>query len=170
MLPLIKKEINERLNFVTSEELLDIISISECTPGPISINCATFIGYKVCGFLGALISTIGVILPSFFIILIISIFITTLKNVFLINEILTGVKIGVIVLLISSVSKLSTKSKKTNSYYIVLSLVLLLTLTTKISSITILFSSILIYFLIFKLKQKGWQILDNILNLVFYIF
>lgn len=153
MIPLIKKEVSEKFNFITSEELLDIISISECTPGPISINCATFIGYKVLGFSGALISTLGVVLPSFFIILLISIFITSLKNLFLINEILSGIKIGVIVLLISSVSKLSEKSKKTKSYYLTISLVLLLCLITKISSVKILFSSIIIYFLIFKIKR-----------------
>lgn len=153
MIPLIKKEVSEKFNFITSEELLDIISISECTPGPISINCATFIGYKVLGFLGALISTLGVVLPSFFIILLISIFITSLKNLFLINKVLSGIKIGVIVLLISSVSKLSGKSKKTKSYYLTISLVLLLCLITKISSVKILFSSIIIYFLIFKIKR-----------------
>ena len=61
MIPFIEKEITQKHKFITSDELLDIFSISECTPGPISINCATFIGYKVCGFLGSLISTLGIV-------------------------------------------------------------------------------------------------------------
>ncbi len=81
MLPFIEKEITEKNKFITQDEsLLDIFSISECTPGPVSINCATFIGYKLCGFIGATVSTLGIVLPSFIIILLISFFLDYFKR------------------------------------------------------------------------------------------
>lgn len=155
MIPFIEKEITQKHKFITSDELLDIFSISECTPGPISINCATFIGYKVCGFLGSLISTLGIVLPSFIIILILSLFFNSLKEFSIIIKFLQGIKVGVVILLISSIVKINSKSQKSKSYYVVIIFsVLLLCILTNISTITILFSSILLYSLIFTIKQK----------------
>ena len=154
MIPFIEKEITQKHKFITSDELLDIFSISECTPCPISINCATFIGYKVCGFLGSLISTLGIVLPSFIIILILSLFFNSLKEFSIIVKFLQGIKVGVVILLISSIIKINSKSQKSKSYYVIIFSVLLLCLLTNISTITILFSSILLYSLIFTIKQK----------------
>ena len=71
MIPLIQEEIL-KYNWMSLEELIDFIAISEGTPGPFAINIATFVGYKIGGILGALITTIGVVLTSFIIILIIT--------------------------------------------------------------------------------------------------
>jgi chromate transporter len=79
MLLLIEKEI-ERNKWITSKEFLDIVSISQITPGPISINSATYIGLKVGGILGAVVSTLGVSLPSIIVILILSNLIFKLKE------------------------------------------------------------------------------------------
>ena len=75
MIPLIQKEIAEKRKWVTDEDILDIIAIAESTPGPIAINSATFIGYKTCGVLGSFFATLGVVLPSFVIIMIIAFYI-----------------------------------------------------------------------------------------------
>ena len=72
MIPLIQREVVENKKWVTDDEILGIIAIAESTPGPIAINSATFIGYKTCGFFGSLFATIGVVLPSFIIINIVS--------------------------------------------------------------------------------------------------
>ena len=66
MIPLIQKEAVEEKKWITDEDILEIIAIAESTPGPIAINAATFVGWRVCGFWGALSATLGVILPSFF--------------------------------------------------------------------------------------------------------
>jgi len=68
MIPLIQKDIVEGHRWLNMEQFADIIAIAEMTPGPIAVNSATFVGYKVAKFWGALVSTIGVILPSFLVI------------------------------------------------------------------------------------------------------
>ncbi|MDY6367440.1 MAG: chromate transporter [Clostridia bacterium] len=76
MISLLTQEVLEH-GWLTYEQLLNFIAVSESTPGPIAINMATFIGYSQAGFLGALLATIGVVLPAFLIILVI---VSILKN------------------------------------------------------------------------------------------
>ncbi|MGI6225295.1 MAG: chromate transporter [Peptococcales bacterium] len=71
MIPLIQKEI-ESHNWLTPKEFIDIIAVAETTPGPVAVNSATFVGFKVAGFFGSVVSTIGVALPSFIIVLMIA--------------------------------------------------------------------------------------------------
>lgn len=71
MIPLIQKEI-ETNGWLTPSEFIDIIAIAEMTPGPIAVNSATFIGSKTAGFLGGMVATIGVVIPSLALILLIS--------------------------------------------------------------------------------------------------
>jgi chromate transporter len=72
MIPLLQKDLVIRLGWITMKEFLDFVAISEITPGPVAINMATFVGYKLRAFSGALVTSLGVILPSFIIILIIA--------------------------------------------------------------------------------------------------
>lgn len=82
MIPMIQSEVIGA-GWITEDQLLDFIAISESTPGPFAINVATFVGFSQSGFLGALCATIGVILPSIIIIIIISMIIEKfLKNRF----------------------------------------------------------------------------------------
>ena len=74
MISLIEEECVLKKGWMSDEELTDMIAIAESTPGPVAVNCATYVGHKVAGTLGALSSTLGVVLPSFIIIYIISIF------------------------------------------------------------------------------------------------
>ena len=71
MIPFIQREMVEHKKWIDEDELLDIIAVAEATPGPISINAATFIGYHVAGFWGALLSTAALVLPAFTIITIV---------------------------------------------------------------------------------------------------
>lgn len=80
MLPLIKKEIIEVHGWLTNAEFIDIIAISEMTPGPIAINSATFLGYRISGILGSVVSTIAVVLPSFIIMSLIFHFVNKFKD------------------------------------------------------------------------------------------
>ncbi|MEG1779398.1 MAG: chromate transporter, partial [Oscillospiraceae bacterium] len=72
MIPLIETEIVTNKKWISQDEMLDMIAIAEATPGVLAVNCATFVGCRVGGFWGALCATIGVVLPSFIIILIVS--------------------------------------------------------------------------------------------------
>ena len=72
MISLIEAEVGQKRGWITPEELTEVFAIAESTPGPIAINSATFIGRKAAGVKGAVCATLGVVLPSFFMILAIS--------------------------------------------------------------------------------------------------
>ena len=72
MIPLIQNEAVEKNKWITDDDILEIIAIAESTPGPIAINSATFVGYRAAGVLGSVCATLGVVLPSFVIILLLS--------------------------------------------------------------------------------------------------
>ena len=75
MVPLIEREAVETHHWITDQDMLNILAISESTPGPISINSATFIGYRVAGVWGSAAATLGTVLPSFLVISVLSLFI-----------------------------------------------------------------------------------------------
>ena len=74
MISLIEHEIGERRGWVSADELAEVFAIAESTPGPIAVNCATYVGYRRAGIWGGVFATLGVVLPSFIIIYIISLF------------------------------------------------------------------------------------------------
>ncbi|HOJ09088.1 MAG TPA: chromate transporter [Clostridiales bacterium] len=91
MIPLIEKEI-ESHGWLTASEFVDIIAIAEMTPGPIAVNSATFVGYKTAGVFGGFFATLGVSLPSFIIILVVSQFFFRYRNHPLNNAVFYGVR------------------------------------------------------------------------------
>jgi len=101
MIPLLEREIIVH-NWLTSQEFINIISISEMTPGPIAINTATFVGYKTGGIPGGILATAGVVLPSLILILIISHFLNKYQHHSIVKEIIYGIKPVVIALIIQA--------------------------------------------------------------------
>ena len=81
MIPLIHRETVEGNQWIDDETMLNMLAIAESTPGPVAINSATFIGHRVAGFWGALCATLGVTLPSFLVISILSLFIMQYKKI-----------------------------------------------------------------------------------------
>jgi len=79
MIPLIQSEI-ESNNWLTTAEFVDIIAIAEMTPGPIAVNSATFVGYKIAGFFGSVAATSGVVLPSFILAILVSMIFYKFQN------------------------------------------------------------------------------------------
>ncbi len=112
MIPLIQRETIERHHWIDDQDLLDMLAIAESTPGVIAVNSATFVGYRVAGFWGALFATIGVILPSFFIILLLAGVIQQFKELQYVNYAFVGVRAGVAVLILNAVLKLSKQCPK----------------------------------------------------------
>ena len=90
MIPLIQEEVTKN-GWLTAEEVIDIVGIAESTPGPIAVNLATFVGTSQMGFLGALVATLGVILPSFIIILLIAIIFKKIMDNKYVKSILKGI-------------------------------------------------------------------------------
>ena len=100
MIPLIQKEVVEKRKWITEKEILEIIAISESTPGPIAVNAATFIGYKTAGFFGALGATVGVVLPSFLIIAAVSLVLRQFENLKAVKLAFEGIRAGVLALIV----------------------------------------------------------------------
>ncbi len=102
MIPLIKKELVDNRKWINEDDILDIMAIAESTPGPIAINAATFVGYKCGGFLGALLATLGVIIPSFLIIVAIFFVLNQFSHLSVIRYAFWGVKAGVLALIVNA--------------------------------------------------------------------
>ena len=96
MIPLIQREVTERRRWLEDRDILDIVAIAESTPGPIAINTATFVGYQVCGTLGAFCATLGVVLPSFLIILLVARFYAAFRSSAIISGAMSGLRPAVI--------------------------------------------------------------------------
>ena len=112
MISLIENECVEKKKWITNEEFLNCVALAESTPGPIAINSATFIGYKVAGVLGSAFATLGVVVPSFVIIFLISLFFNDLLEIEVIANAFKGIKVGVSLLIISAGIKLFIKAEK----------------------------------------------------------
>ncbi|ABY93620.1 MAG: Chromate transporter [Caldanaerobacter subterraneus] len=102
MIPLIKKEIIDIHHWLSVDQFLDIIAISQMTPGPIAINAATFVGYKVGGFWGSAAATIGVTAPSFLIIIILALLIIRYRHLPWLDAFFKGVRPAVIALIVQA--------------------------------------------------------------------
>lgn len=112
MLALIGDICVEKKKWITHEEMMDITVIAESTPGPIAINLATYVGYKLRKIPGALIATIGMIIPSFFIVFLISQFLDRFLEIKWVSSAFQGIKIAVAILIIDAAIKMIRKMKK----------------------------------------------------------
>ena len=112
MISIIENICVERKKWITHEEMMDVTVIAESTPGPIAINCATFVGYKQKGILGALAATFGVVLPSFTIIYLISVFMDDFLEITWIANAFKGIRVAVGLLIIDVAVKMIRKMKK----------------------------------------------------------
>lgn len=110
MIPIIKEEVVVKRNWVKDEDFIDIISIAQSSPGPIAVNSSIYVGYKIKGFLGALVATLGVVAPSFLIILFIAKFFYEFKDNIFIEKIFLGIRPAVVALILSAIYGLVKKS------------------------------------------------------------
>lgn len=112
MIALIEREFVLKKKWINEVELYEIIAIAESTPGPIAINCATFVGYKVLGFLGAFLSTLAVCIPSFVIIYLISIFYDQFMALIVVANAFEGIKVGIAIMITTAGINMMRKAKK----------------------------------------------------------
>ena len=127
MIPLISKEAVEKRGWISDEEVLDMVAIAESTPGVIAVNSATYIGYKVGGFLGSLVATLGVTLPSFIIICLLSLIIDQfLANTYVAYAFM-GIRCVVAILILNAAIKLVKVAPKTIFSLVIFLLAIVLT-------------------------------------------
>ena len=114
MISMIENNCVERKQWITHDEMMNVTVIAESTPGPIAINCATFTGYKKAGFIGALVATLGIVVPSFVVIYLISMFLDNFLELTIIANAFKGIKIAVgILILDAAVTMIKKMHKKT---------------------------------------------------------
>ena len=113
MIAIIENICVEEKKWITHDEMMNITVIAESTPGPIAINCATFVGYKIGGFSGAVAATVGVVVPSFVIIFAISSFLDNFLEITVIANAFKGIKIAVALLIVNAARNMYVKMKKT---------------------------------------------------------
>ena len=103
MLPMLQKELVESKKWLTEEEILNYFAIGQCTPGIIAVNVATFCGYKRAGLSGAIVSTIGIVCPSWIVITLIAGSISRFSDIIWIQRAMKGVYVAVAALLARAV-------------------------------------------------------------------
>lgn len=120
MIPLMQKEIVEKRKWITEDDILEIVAIAESTPGPIAINAATFVGFRIYGFFGALFATLGVVIPSFFIILGISFVLKEFQSIKAVSYAFNGIRAGVLALIIKALWSMYKQCPKNITAYIIM--------------------------------------------------
>lgn len=135
MIPFIKREVVDEKKWLTSEEMFDIIAIAESTPGPLAVNSATFVGSRIAGLKGALAATMGVVLPSFLVILCISQLLLQIEDFQIVKDAFQGIRAGVIVLIGSALISLFRRLHKGAFTAVILIAAFLLTFFFNINTI-----------------------------------
>ena len=112
MISVIMNELVEKKKWITSDELMDVVAIAESTPGPIAINSATYIGYRRAGFWGSLGASVGVVMPSFIIIYLISLCVDWFMGFKAVQSAFAGIQVAVAILILRAGIKMVVKVKK----------------------------------------------------------
>ncbi len=125
LLPLLEKEIVEKNGWATKEEITDYYAVGQCTPGVISVNVSTFIGYKLKGIIGGIVSTLGFITPSFIIILLIATIMKNFMDYPIVIHAFNGINICVALLILKAVINMFKKNV-TDTYTLLMYITVLL--------------------------------------------
>lgn len=112
MISIIENICVEKKKWISHDDMMNVTVIAESTPGPISINCATFVGFRHAGICGALAATLGVVLPSFVIIFAISMFLDNFLKISIIANAFQGIKIAVGILILNAAYNMLKKMQR----------------------------------------------------------
>ncbi len=138
MIPLIQRETVEKHKWISDDDILEIIAIAESTPGPIAINSATFVGYKVAGVFGSFCATFGVVLPSYIIISIIALLLNEFQDIKAVQYAFFGIRAGVLALILKSFVTMFKKCEKAVVPYLLLAAAFLIGTLTDISVVFVI--------------------------------
>ncbi len=106
MIPIIQDEISVKRDWMKEEEFLDALALAQGSPGAIAVNTSIYVGYKLKGFKGAVVATMGTVLPSFLIMLIIARFFFQFRNNTIVEKVFLGIRPAIVALILSAVYKL----------------------------------------------------------------
>ena len=158
MIAMIEHICVEQKKWITHEDLANVVVIAESTPGPVAINCATFVGHKQKGVAGAVAATLGVVLPSFVIIFLISLFLERFLEIAWVANAFKGIRVAVGILIVDVAVRMIRKMKKKDALSILLlaaSCVLMLLsniFAWKISTIVLMLAAAAVSLAVFALR------------------
>lgn len=154
MMPIMQRELIEKRGWLNDEELIDYFAIGQSTPGIIAVNVATFVGYKRLGIFGGIIATLGVVTPSWVIIMLLAGAISSVDKYPLAQKALHGINVAVAALLTSVIVKFSKKTIKNvwNAVFMLLAFVLIYFF--KVQSVWIIIAALIIGSLLTLYRQK----------------
>ena len=160
MISLIGNSCVERKRWISHDEMMDITVIAESTPGPIAINCATYVGYKRKGLAGAVAATVGIVLPSFCIIFLVSSFLDDLLKIAWVAHAFMGIKLAVGILILDAAVKMISKMPKKPFPLAVMggafcAMMLTNIFAVRVSSITLMLIAAILSLSIFLAKRNG---------------
>lgn len=159
MISIIEDECVEKRKWITSEQLATVTAIAESTPGPIAINCATYTGYMQAGVPGALCATLGMVVPSFLIIYLISLFFDNFLEITLVANAFKGIKIAVGILIARAALNLwkKKKQKDTQTYvFAIIAAVVMLAasvMAIKVSTIILILMAGITSVILYKIRE-----------------
>lgn len=160
IIALLEREFISYRHWIDHDEFMDVVAIAESTPGPIAINVATYIGYKLKGFLGAAVATIGMCLPSFVLMYLVSLFYDRFMEITLVAAAFRGIQICVVYLIASAGLKMLKKMKKTPRNIAVFSvtcvgMILCTLLEIRISSVWFILAAGILGLTVFLVRSTG---------------
>ena len=156
MIPLVQRETVENHRWITDDELLDIIAIAESTPGPIAVNSATFVGYRVGGVLSACLATLGLVLPSLIIITLIALVLRNFADIAAVQHAFAGIRVAVCVLVLFSVAKLFRSGVKNALDLVIFAAACLVTIVFGVSPVILVAAAIALG-IVLGLVRKGGE-------------
>ena len=159
MISMIENACVENKKWISHDDMMNITVIAESTPGPIAINCATFVGYKQKGLIGAIATTMGIVFPSFAIIYLIAILMDDFLEITVIANAFKGIKLAVGILILDAALKMIQKmQRKPIPIAIMVCAATLMMITNifslKLSSVTLVLAAGIVSLCIFKMKQR----------------
>lgn len=160
MIALIEDACVEKKKWITHDDMMNVTVIAESTPGPIAINCATFVGYRQAGLKGAAVATIGMVLPSFLIIFLISCFLDHFLEIGWVHSAFSGIRLAVGILImdagITMLKRMKKKVFPVSTMFISAAVMMAVNLfTLPISTIVLMLVAGAVSLLIFIVNEKG---------------
>ena len=157
VIPLIQREVCDNKKWLNEDEILEVVAIAESTPGPVAINAATFVGSRTAGTLGAVCATLGVVLPSFLIISLISFILKAFQESRAVQYAFMGIRAGVLALILKAVYTMFMATKKHAVSYVIMAAALVLTAFLKIDAVFVIIGCAvfgLVWSLLFRKEQS----------------
>ncbi len=155
MLPMLQREVVEKKQWATENELMDYYAVGQCTPGVIAVNTAVFVGNKVRGIAGAVAASLGVVFPSLVIIVAIAAFIQSFSDLPVVQNAFAGIRVGVCVLILDAVVKLFKKAVVDKFTLALFVLVFAASIFVDISPIIYVIVAAVAGIIVYILKGKG---------------